>query len=338
MCAPDQATTELHHEGSKRCCDDTTVGLGNNNLPMVAAQSLSQKARYTAMGVVGGLLVSVFSLAFPLMLFPKAATKTYLAAGYHYVQEISHFDNTFLTYGTDYMIAVAMILQILSFPKDNRRNAIHSWRSKGLLATYAWSVFFGGVCHQFYTTFESRMAWHFRLLWTLCVGSVSAGPGFMGAIATELVRQDEALGIALLPVIPGWFWAGLGTTVSVVTALGYFSFQRPACDIFVAGVAQSPSTFYLMAMLAFGLPTFSVSRWTRLMGLVGFIMMSASLPTYPLAVQYTNLSLGTVNALLHAWLLMAWSTQGFTLIRISKALQEAEGPHAPSVPIRRKCE
>lgn len=342
MCARDNKV--LGHQPNSTSCDTAVSASSSESLgkiegfPMVMAQSFSQKATYTALGAFTGVLMSIFALVFPLLCFPKAATKTYLAAGYKYVDAISHFDNTFLTYGTDYMIAAAMVVQILSFPKICDKNAVHSWRSKALLASYAWSVFFGGICHQFYTSFESRMTWHFRLLWTLCVGSVSAAPGFMGGIATELVRQDEVLGLSFLPVIPGWFWAGLGTATSLATALGYFSFQRPACDIFVAGVTQSPSTFYLMTMLAFGLPTFRLNRWTRYSGLVGFIMMSASLPSYPLAVQYTNLSLGTVNALLHTWLMTAWTTQGATLIRISKALREAEGPPAPSLQIKRKNE
>lgn len=300
------------------------------------AETFSAKAKFTIYGVVVGVVISAFSLVFPLMVFREAATKTYLPAAYQYVDEISYFDNTFLTYGTDYMIAAAMVAIVASFPKLGHRDAVVSWRSKALLASYASSVFFGGLCHQFYTSCAMRQTWHFRLLWTLCVGFVTVAPGCMGAIATELVRQDESLGLAFLPAVPAWFWTGYGATATLATILGHFSFQRPACDIFVAGVTQFPSTFYLMAMLALGLPTLSLNRWTRYRGLVGFIMMSVTLPSYPLAVQYTNLSLGTVNCLLHIWLLTAWTTQGLTLRSICQALQQAEGPPVPCVPVKRK--
>lgn len=300
-----------------------------------APVTVGQKAKYVAGGVAMGLVLNVFSLVFPLVLFPEAAIKTYLPASFIYEEEISHFDNTFLTYGTDYMIAVAMAIQIYLFPKaKNEKDAIVSWRSKALLGCYAASVFFGGLCHQRYTSCAMRQTWHFRTLWTLCVGFVTAAAGLMGAIATELVRKDESLGLAFLPAVPAWFWVGVGITVTAATVLGHFSFQRPACDIFVAGVTQSPSTFYLMTVLAFGLPTFRLNRFTRYQGLVGFIMMSLTLPSYPLAVQYTDLSLGVVNGLLHVWLTLAWTTQGVTLRQICQALQQAEEPPPAAVPVK----
>lgn len=360
MCAPDSKTKDAPQEKTNNSHDvpltrsdthetmvdsiesstgtsATTTIMNNNVSPTLPeATTLWQKANYTGCGVVAGIVICAFSLLFPLFFFRQAAQKTYLPAAYDYVQEISHFDNTLLTYGTDYMITIAVALQIALFPKIGSRNAITAWRSKALLGCYAASVFFGGLCHQFYLTCAMRQTWHFRLLWTLCVGFVTLASGFMGAIATDLVRQDQALGLAFLPAIPAWFWTGFGATATVAIALGYFSFQRPACDIFVAGVTQFPSTFYLMAMLAFGLPTFPLNRWDRYQGLIGFIMMSVTLPSYPLAVQYTNLSLGTVNGILHLWLTMAWTAQGITLRRICEALQEADGPPTPSVPVKRK--
>jgi hypothetical protein len=312
-------------------------------------------------GIVVGVPVAAFSLLFPLLLFPQAAIPTYQVASYKYDPHISFFDNTLLTYGTDYLIAVAMIWHIVSFPQPpplTARTAAGgggehqhgqnshcmmrytkiAFHSKGLLASYAASVLFGGLCHQFYTSIDMRQTWHFRLLWTICVGFVTVAPGFMGAIATELVRQDAQLKLAVLPAIPAWFWTGFASTVTMATIAGYFSFQRPACDIFVAGVTQFPTTFYLMAMLAIGLPSYAnLTRTTRYAGLIGFILMSFTLPSYPLAVQYTDLSLGQVNGILHVVLLTAWSLQGMTLRRICHALQESEGPPfpVPSVPVKR---
>ena len=337
MCAPDKSKESKQDEVT---CSSQNVSKEWQrciSLPCLEANTFAQKAKYMACGVVAGVGINAFSLVFPLLLFPEAATKTYLPASYVYDEEISRFDNTFLTYGTDYMIAFAMAIQIYLFPKaKNEKDATLSFRSKALLGSYAASVFFGGFSHQFYMTCEMRQTWHFRLLWTLCVGFVTAASGIMGAIATELVRKDETLGLAFMPAIPAWFWAGFGMTATMATVLGDFSFQRPACDIFVAGVTQSPGTFYLMAMLAFGLPTFRLNRWTRYQGLVGFIMMSLTLPSFPLAVQYTNLTLGQVNGLLHCWLTIAWTTQGVTLRRICEALQQAQEPPTPAVPVKKR--
>ena len=294
----------------------------SNSIALLQAETPKEKILYWFAGLLVGVAVCAFAVTFPLYLFPTAAVPTYQAAGYVYeAAKESHFDNTAWTYSTDYLIAIAMVYQMLRFPRVTSNNAVLTWRSKALLASYAASVVCGGVCHQYYTALEQRNTWHFRVLWTCCVGSVTAGVAMLGAIATELVRQDEILGLAFVPALPGWFWCGVGTTTTAACAAGYFSYQRPACDIFVAGVAQSIPTFYLMATLWRGLPTFaSIDRWTRVAGLIAFIMMSATLPSYPLAVQYSGWSLGTVNALLHVWLCAAWSAQGVTLRRIATAL------------------
>ena len=54
----------------------------------------------------------VFSLALPFVLAPggTAAQETYHWAWYRYDAELSHFDNTIWTYGTDYLLAGGMIL------------------------------------------------------------------------------------------------------------------------------------------------------------------------------------------------------------------------------------
>jgi hypothetical protein len=341
MCAPDKAApTEVRDSLSM----SKPPSASNDRL---ASNVKSYGHNFTALHIFfllvfgvafGGLLVA-FTWVFPFLMFREATLKTYQYAAYEYVADISHFDNTIWTYGTDYAIALAMMVQVFYLTsKGGRKDSVLAWRSQGLLTCYACSVLIGGLCHQNYTTCDSRLTWHFRLLWTICTGCVTAASGFMGAIATELVRQDQQLGLAFLPALPGWFWTGYGTCTTIAAVLGYFSCQRPACDIFFAGITQAPSTFYLMTILARGLPTFSLKRWMRLQGLVAFIMMAPLLPFYPVVVQYTDLSLGTVNALLHAWLLVAWTTQGTTLSRIGTALRLAEGPPAPSVPVKGKVE
>jgi hypothetical protein len=109
------------------------------------------------------------------------------------------------------------------------------------------------------------------------------------------------------------------------------SYKRPACDIFIAGITQFPTTAYCVVALASG----SSRRWPtrhstasssssscdnptaassssssspidlvrlpyRIMYYAGFVGNSPLLPMYPLLVQYSGMSLGAINTLLHA--------------------------------------
>jgi hypothetical protein len=155
-------------------------------------------------------LTVLFSLYFPFMLAPWAASQTYHNAFWEYHVDLNHFDNTAWTYGTDYLLTVCMFVlaQKINYitPTSTTTNskrtdedlamvgrAQHKWWSRGLLWSYMLSVLAGGLAHQFYTTSDSRNSLSFRILWTCCVGTVTAASGFMGAIGTELVRQDALI-------------------------------------------------------------------------------------------------------------------------------------------------
>ena len=97
--------------------------------------------------------------------------------------------------------------------------------------------------------------------------------------------------------------------MTVACALGYISFKRPACDIFIAGITQFLPTFYCMAAL--GLRKWPSKRSNespiglvkvsyRIMYYVGFIGNAPLLPMYPMLVQYSGMSLAGVNTLLHS--------------------------------------
>jgi hypothetical protein len=126
--------------------------------------------------------------------------------------------------------------------------------------------------------------------------------------------------------------------------MGGFSFQRPACDIFVVGITQFPSTFYMMLVLLYGFDShtqnvatlksdhpvvvITLSNRMKYIACCGFILNAPLLPLYPILVQYTNWSLGCINTLLHTWLLMAWTCQGMSLRQIG--LQMMSIYHEPS--------
>lgn len=296
---------------------------------------------HISLGSLFSLALVQFSVYFPFFLAPLAASKTYHPAFFQYNDDkdnesgVHQFDTTFWTYGTDYFLAVCMaaLIYSISTSKSGVMSTTIAWRSRGLLACYMMSVLAGGIAHQFYTTVEMRNTLSFRVLWTICVGTVTAASAFMGPIASELVLHCQE---GKLPFVPEWFWWGYGACATVFCAWGGLSFQRPACDIFIAGITQFPPTFYLMAILMMGLPTSSISLWTRRIGVVGFILNAPLLPMYPLLVQYTDWSLAGINTLLHMWLLAAWGLQGITLRKIEQALARDSVPPPQAVPMKMK--
>lgn len=296
---------------------------------------------WTIAGIVMALATVAFSVSFPFWLAPHAADQTYHAAFYRYDAVLSHFDNTVWTYGTDYGLAVAMTILASRIATSRAVSRVTAWRSRGLLACYLLSVTAGGLAHQFYRTIDDQNTLTFRLLWTCCVGTVTAASGFMGAIGSELVAIDQralSLNKDLVPYVPVQFWTVFGIVTTLVCAYGGLSYQRPACDIFIAGTTQAPSTFYVMAVLALGLPTQGVPNWARVVGVLGFILNAPLLPMYPLLVQYTNLSLAQVNTILHTCLLLAWGMQGIALRRVCLAMERTTGPPVTAVPVKKRKE
>jgi hypothetical protein len=303
------------------------------------SSSLETGLHITAGSLVSGLVVC-FAFYFPFLLSPHAAMQTYHFAFWKYDSEMSHFDNTPWTFGTDYFLAISMALLALYIPRDHPAG----WKSRGLLCMYLLSVTAGGIAHQFYTTVDDRNTKSFRIWWSICVGTVAAGSGFMGAAATDLLQYDKRRGtepVLLsstgvtsnsirnskipLPAIPNWSWMGYAICTVITVLAGGFSFQRPACDIFVVGITQFPSTFYMMLILAAGFPhCHALTLRTRVVGCLAFVLNAPLLPLYPILVVYTDWSLATINTFLHSWLWMTWTLQGMTLKAVGQCILDAE--------------
>lgn len=316
-----------------------------NNIDHFALADSNNESMHSTYWIVLGFAfscaVAMFCLYFPFILAPQAAAKTYHLAYWEYKDSLSHFDNTILTYGTDYGLALVMSLLAWSIIKSDNEQVSHAlrWKAAGLLLLYATSTLAGGLAHHYFTTLDSRLTLSFRLLWTVCVGTVCAASSFMGSIVSELARQYKGLGP--VPVIHEMFWVTYGLTTTIICILGGISYQRPACDIFIAGTTQFPPTAYMMVLLALHLdnPRLSnIRRKYRAIGLIGFILNAPLLPAYPLLVQYTDLSLGSVNALLHSVLLTAWSMQGISLRHLCITLGQIKHKpyHAMPVPMEKK--
>jgi uncharacterized membrane protein YhaH (DUF805 family) len=311
---------------------DNNVGDSNEN---------TRSIYWIVSGFILACSVSFFAFYFPFMLAPEAASKTFQLAFYEYKESISHFDNTIWTYGTDYGLATVMTILAISIMRCDNEKVSYTvrWRSAGLLLLYAASTLAGGIAHHNFTTFDSRLTWSFRFIWTICVGTVCAASCFMGSIVTDLARQYKGMGP--VPIIHEKFWFAYGLTTTIICIYGGMSYQRPACDIFIAGTTQLPSTIYMMVLVALHLdnPRLSnIRRKYRAIGFVGFILNAPLLPAYPLLVQYTDLSLASVNTILHTNLLLAWSMQGISLRHLSVTLGQIKHKpyHAMPVPMEKK--
>ena len=285
---------------------------------------------------------------FPYVLAPWAATHTYKPAHWHYDEDDTHFDNSAWTWGTDYWLTAAMLFlagRCLTATPTGRINdpaAANSYqlriRSATLLVLYGISTLAGGYAHHNYHGIDDLNTTSFRVLWSICVGTVTSAGAAMLWIGSELCRQYHANVCSTeimfrIPTIPRWFCAAWGFYITGLCVLGEMSYKRPACDIFVAGTTQTVPTAYMVALLA-------AHRWTggrktddhpvhacdriqmkyRIIYYAGFLLNVPLLPMYPLLVQYTDWSLGAVNTLLHAWLTVSWGMQGFSLRHFCIAL------------------
>lgn len=283
-----------------------------------------------------------FSLAFPEILWSKA-TMYYIPAGWTYDEDNSVFDNSVWTWATDYIIAFFMALGSLYCLrcKGSILNSEIRYLMAGLLSLYFASVLSGGICHQYFKTVESMNSISFRLLWFICVGTVSMAGGLIGAIGSNIAKSLNALNVEShfkVTVIPNIFWIGWCVVLTAICASGEMSFKRPPCDIFIAGTTQFvPSAYTILVILCRKwnlLPNINYERKTKFIQkettlldrsliCISFVLNAPLLPLYPLLV-HQQLSLGLINTLLHTNLLMAWGLQCYSVRRLCFKLAEVE--------------
>lgn len=295
-------------------------------------------------GVLHGVVWVAIASILPVFLFGKEVyDKIYRKAFFEYDPKISVFDNTIWTYGTDYAIsAMAVCVACWILRTSNRATSNTSTSTQHqqhqherlsrlsalMLFLYAISTGAGGIAHHCFLTVESRSTLAFRVLWTICVGTVFLAPTAMGMIGSECVaifqrRSDCPPLFKRISSPTDAYWICYGAVGTIVCTCGGMSFQRPACDIFIGGITQTPCTFYCMAIL-YLVEHPGITNGVKGAGLLGFIMNAALLPLYPMLVLRFGWSLGGTNALLHAYLFVAWFLQGHTMQRIVKALVEED--------------
>jgi len=324
-----EAEPSQRHPRKMRQSPSNQMNDSNKDANANAASNLSSSV---ISGVLHGVVWVVLALNMPYFAsHPDVAGRTYQKALYKYDPAISLFDNTIWTYGTDYALAIitaGFAVWILHTSNQSSRDDHKplARASAWMLVLYAISVGVAAPLHQFYLTVESRNTLVFRLLWTIVPSSVYAAVIPMGIIGNECLRifQSRPNCSSLLKSIPcltDTYWKFYGAIGIIACALGHTSFQRPACDIFIAGCTQTPPTFYCMAFLfLFEHP--GISKGMRILGFFGFISNAILLPLYPFLVDTLGWSLGATNFTMHSNLCVAWSLQGLILQRIVKALVE----------------
>lgn len=285
-------------------------------------------------GHFNGILwcIAALTIAFNMMSREKVE-KIYKLASFEYDPEISVFDNTILTWGTDYALSVitgAFAIWIRQTSKRSSRDDIRrlALASTTMLFLYSIQTLAGAIAHQTFLTVESRNSLTFRLLWTLCVGLVYLASAPMGMIGSECLkifqpRSNCSAILKTMPYLTNAFWLMYGVTGTFAYAKGFLSFQRPAADIFIAGVTQTPTTFYFMAFL-YLVEQRGITNFMKVYGLVGFILNAYLFFIFPFLVIDLGWSLGVTNLFCHVNLCIAWSLQGLILQRLVKSLVEED--------------
>jgi len=276
-----------------------------SQLPLLALFILS------LFGVLSATLATCYML--PILQGDRAL---YISANYSFHHKT--FANDWGTIGTDYGLAVAMFLPALHLLRSSPQSSRDlSLPAACLLLLYSLSVITGGACHHSFTTLESMNTATFRALWTVCVGSVTAAGAFLGICGSALakVSSESPNRLFRVLIVPRWWWYLYGGALTALVAAGRFSMERPAADIFLAGITQTPPTVYTVVAMAsnsWGAGTLKA----RLQLAVGSFLNAPLLPLYGILVR-RGLPLGVVNTILHCNLLLAWGLQAMGYISFS---------------------
>jgi hypothetical protein len=244
------------------------------------------------------------------------------------------FDNSAWTWGTDYALAVFMFSG--AYSTSTLAPSTLRDRTVGLLSCMGVSVLVGALCHQFYTGGIdpsqplSLNSLSFRLLWSVCVGTVTLAGGFIGSTGSHLSRLSRSAFKKNkrfhVYVVPDWWWCAWGLLLTALVFAGGLSMQRPAADIFIAGISQTAPSCYIFVVTLSNSWERSVKHFERMLWFA-FFLNAPLLPLYPVFVkmqQENDAPLGLVNAALHFWLAVAWGMQFIALNGFCRRLYGGE--------------
>lgn len=277
-------------------------------------------------------LALVFTYFFGRYLPPMTAFLSgrglYTQANYVY-DKSSIFDDTVLTWGSDYGLAIChgyLSYRLFKLPVSADKEKLRLY-SGMLVASFAMSTFAGAIAHQFLPYRINTFI--FRMVWRVCVGAVGAAGGLLGLCAGEIAKLPTAAPekhrprfIERMPVFPTFFWALWSFFFFFVIWSGAYSMKNPACDIFLTGVTQAPPTLYFVAVLLNRVDWTSTIGWNfpALLMCVGLMSNCILLPAYDV-LNYINIRDGVRNIFLHSVLFLAWTSQGIALELFTRGAQ-----------------
>ncbi len=274
------------------------------------------------------LLLGTLLLA---LVFPRATAflstaKLYSSAWFKYEYPVT-FDDSILTWGTDYIIAA--VTGTLAILIGSVKRKVHSQRlvlmGVGLLGSYSVSTFAGAICHNFLV--GKLHTGIFRFFWRVCVGAVATGGAFMLGVGSSLAQvPDSKKNVRFpVPVVPNFVVVFWGLFFFTVQWVGMFSMKQPACDIFMMGVTQTLPTVYICAAV---LSRKSWKRWkvksyaTPLI-VCGCLTNILLLPYYDV-VNFFKVPVGITNLILHTVLLISWSCQGLGILEFAQGISRSK--------------
>lgn len=316
--------------------------------PIVAFPSIIQILLWSALTYVS----KEFSVFLPVFQ-SKAGANTFLSTAFKYDEDTYFDNSIWtygtdyalcaiMSYAAYQCLNVSPVRTYSSNGMEERNELFDTTKSQPLriksaclFLSYAISVLAGGYAHQSFTGgVDDLNTIHFRICWTICVGAVSAAGGLMGACGSEIYKRFHIHGNPgrsrfRFFYVHDFLWIVYGGYLTWVCVQGGLSYKRPACDIFVAGTSQFfPTVYCVLTVLSINWNDAKphlegdcniqgdgdrISRKYRYMFYLGFFLNAPLLPTYPLYVQYTSLSLGIVNTIMHTNLLVAWGLQALSL-------------------------
>jgi len=273
-----------------------------------------------------------FSSILPSLFSPSYAHLYYIPANWKYNEAECHFCNSIWTWGTDYILAVFMARNAYLCLQSSKNTAEQSSplrrTAAAIFTLYCISVLSGGIAHQYYRSVEELNSFSFRILWFICVATVGMAGGVIGVMGTKLGRAQN---VEERKILPEYFWRSYGMIMVLTCATGFMSYNRPACDIFIAGTTQCAPTFYSIWIM-FNIYSMKQQQGNKLTTMkhsiqnylkysVSYLLNAPPLPIYTLLLN-AEVSTPIINTYLHANLFLTWNGQAYFIRYFIELLEE----------------